>query len=40
MAVRVRDFTVGDLERVLEIERRAFPIPWSAWDFILSLIHI
>ena len=30
----MRDFTVGDLGRVLEIERRAFPIPWSAWAFI------
>ena len=34
MSVRVRDFRTGDLGRVLEIERRTFPVPWSALEFL------
>jgi [ribosomal protein S18]-alanine N-acetyltransferase len=36
-AVEVRDLTYADLPRVIAIERRAFPTPWSLAMFVLEL---
>jgi len=33
MAIHIRDATVRDLPRILEIERLAFPSPWSLASF-------
>jgi ribosomal-protein-alanine N-acetyltransferase len=35
--VDVRDLTYADLPRVIAIERRAFPTPWSLAMFVLEL---
>jgi ribosomal-protein-alanine N-acetyltransferase len=35
--VDVRDLTYADLPRVISIERRAFPTPWSLAMFVLEL---
>jgi ribosomal-protein-alanine N-acetyltransferase len=35
--VEVRDLTYADLPRVIAIERRAFPTPWSLAMFVLEL---
>ena len=36
-SVSVRDLTYADLPRVVAIERRAFPTPWSLAMFVLEL---
>jgi ribosomal-protein-alanine N-acetyltransferase len=36
-SVSVRELTYGDLPRVIAIERRAFPTPWSLAMFVLEL---
>lgn len=36
-SVRVRALTYADLPRVIAIERRAFPTPWSLAMFVLEL---
>ncbi|HEX4837544.1 MAG TPA: ribosomal protein S18-alanine N-acetyltransferase [Solirubrobacteraceae bacterium] len=36
-SVEVRDLTYADLPRVVAIERRAFPTPWSLAMFVLEL---
>ncbi len=36
-SVEVRDLTYADLPRVIAIERRAFPTPWSLAMFVLEL---
>jgi len=36
-AIAVRDLTYADLPRVIAIERRAFPTPWSLAMFVLEL---
>jgi ribosomal-protein-alanine N-acetyltransferase len=35
--VDVRDLTYADLPRVISVERRAFPTPWSLAMFVLEL---
>jgi [ribosomal protein S18]-alanine N-acetyltransferase len=36
-SVDIRDLTYADLPRVIAIERRAFPTPWSLAMFVLEL---
>jgi ribosomal-protein-alanine N-acetyltransferase len=36
-SVDIRELTYGDLPRVIAIERRAFPTPWSLAMFVLEL---
>lgn len=36
-AIRIRRLTYSDLPRVLAIERRSFPTPWSLAMFVLEL---
>jgi ribosomal-protein-alanine N-acetyltransferase len=36
-SVRVRDLAYADLPKVIAIERRAFPTPWSLAMFVLEL---
>jgi [ribosomal protein S18]-alanine N-acetyltransferase len=36
-SVDIRDLTYADLPRVISIERRAFPTPWSLAMFVLEL---
>jgi [ribosomal protein S18]-alanine N-acetyltransferase len=36
-ALEIRDLTYADLPRVIAIERRAFPTPWSLAMFVLEL---
>jgi [ribosomal protein S18]-alanine N-acetyltransferase len=36
-SVEIRDLTYADLPRVIAIERRAFPTPWSLAMFVLEL---
>lgn len=36
-ALRIRDLTYADLPKVMGIERRAFPTPWSLAMFVLEL---
>jgi ribosomal-protein-alanine N-acetyltransferase len=36
-ALEIRTLTYGDLPAVIEIERRAFPTPWSLAMFVLEL---
>lgn len=36
-SLRVRDLTYADLPKVMSIERRAFPTPWSLAMFVLEL---
>jgi ribosomal-protein-alanine N-acetyltransferase len=36
-SVDIRDLTYADLPRVITIERRAFPTPWSLAMFVLEL---
>lgn len=36
-SVRVRELTYADLPKVMSIERRAFPTPWSLAMFVLEL---
>src|SRR6476660_7459714 len=36
-SVEVRELTYADLPRVIAIERRAFPTPWSLAMFVLEL---
>ena len=33
MAIHIRDATARDLPRILEIERHAFPAPWTLASF-------
>ena len=33
MAIHIRDATGRDLPRIIEIERRAFPVPWTLASF-------
>ena len=37
MSVAIRKMNYGDISAVLEIERAAFPEPWSAAMFVLSM---
>ncbi|MGH2912449.1 MAG: hypothetical protein ACRDJ3_08230, partial [Solirubrobacteraceae bacterium] len=36
-SVEVRELAYADLPRVISIERRAFPTPWSLAMFVLEL---
>jgi [ribosomal protein S18]-alanine N-acetyltransferase len=36
-SVEIRGLTYGDLPRVIAVERRAFPTPWSLAMFVLEL---
>jgi ribosomal-protein-alanine N-acetyltransferase len=36
-SLHVRELTYGDLPKVMSIERRAFPTPWSLAMFVLEL---